>query len=325
MNILRTTGISPVWRKLILAAAMAGAVTATTGCVFSGSGDGGAGSDQWSDVEPDEEGLYAYNGDDLVRLDGDAEWEKETWGERSGLSPHNEFIIRDDTLEEFGGAASDVVGVRKVAWVRSSVNENGEITPVTGSQWQSAPLPSLTVPLDYAERSESNQDLIRVRPRRPLEPGLYAIYLDTGEGARKARFGVAWPETDKQAYASSVCVDRYVGDSTGYRLCGEQASSQSGDPLQIYLVQPETRTVGSGRTMVISGVILNNSSSTQQVPLLTAVLRDASGQPLTSWRFKAAGGQLEPGQSTSFRTEVENASQQVHSVNVNFASTQASN
>ncbi|HSH44067.1 MAG TPA: hypothetical protein VK973_18225 [Arenicellales bacterium] len=300
---------------------MSGAVVAATGCVFGGSGhpDGGPG---WADAVPEEDGLYAYNGEELVRLDGGVEWEKKTWGTRSNLPRDVGLVIRDPGLD---GSSAQAVGLRKVAWVRSTVSESGEVTPVTGSMWQPTPLPSLAVPLEAVGTHDTERGIVWLKARRPLGSGLYSLYVDTGKNVRKARFGVAWPQTDKQAYAASVCVDRYVGQETGYRRCGEQ-SAASGDPgLQIYLVEPETRTAGSGRSLVISGVILNKSDQPRSVPLLAAELRDNRGQALTRWRFKAASGELEPGESTSFRTEVNQTPRLAHSINVDFAPGQASN
>lgn len=320
-----TTEHMLVWRGFALAVAMSGFVTAVTGCTYLRSDRPDSDGSQWIEVVPKDEGLYAYNGEDLVRLDGDDEWEKKTWGQRSNLPANSEFVIRDPALAELAGSPSGAIGLRKVAWVRSTISGAGQITPVLGNNWRSAPLPSLEVPLDYATRTESHPDLVRVRAQQPLEPGLYAFHVETAQETRNARFGIAWPETDKQAYSASVCVDQYVGENTGYRLCNEQNLAGATDKLQIYLVQPETRPNGTGRSMVISGVILNNSNNTQTVPLLTAELRNTEGQALTSWRFKANSTQLEPGQSTSFRTEVDRTPQQVHSVNVNFASTQAFN
>lgn len=310
----------PAWRGMALAMVLSGAIAAASGCAWSRANN--PGDNQWISSVPEDQGMYAYTGEGLVRLDGDVEWEKKTWERRSNLPPNSELIIRD---AELAGSDGNAVGLRRVAWLRSTINDSGEITPATGNKWVSAPLATLEVPLDYVETTRSDPDLVHLRPQQPLEPGLYALYAETAEGSRNARFGVAWPETDKDAYAASVCVDRYAGAETAYRRCQEQNLAGAGDQLQIYLVRPEKRDSSAGRSMVISGVILNSSSRAQPVPLLTAELRNAQGQALTSWRFKADSTELEPGQSTSFRTEVGRTSHQVHSVNVNFASTQASN
>lgn len=315
---IHTTESVPEWRRLALAMVMSGALAAA-GCANPHADD--TGNDQLSGPVPQDEGMYADTGAGLVRLDGDLEWERKTWGQRSNLPADSELVIRDAAL----AGSADAVGLRRVAWVRSTISNGGEIIPVTGNNWINAPLPSLEVPVDYARPTEAQPDVVRLRPQEPLQPGLYAAYAETPEGSRNARFGVAWPETDKQAYAASVCVDRYAASDTTYRPCAEQDLAGADDRLQIYLVRPEKRETGAGRSMVISGVILNNSDRVQPVPLLTAELRDPRGQALTSWRFKADSTELKPGQSTSFRTEVGRTSHQVHSVNVNFASTQASN
>ncbi|MDT8449645.1 MAG: DUF3426 domain-containing protein [Wenzhouxiangellaceae bacterium] len=317
-----TTARTPVWRRLLLAALVSGAVAASPGCVFWRGSDSPSDESGWSRVKPDDDGLYAVAGDDLIRLDGDAEWEKKTWGKRSNLPPDIEFVIRDSSLEEYPASGAEIMGVQKVAWVRSVVTADGKVVPVSGSQWQNAPLPVLAVPLEFAERTES--DIVRARATQPIEPGLYAIHLEKGDSAREARFGVGWPELDRQAYAASVCVDRYAGVKDAYSLCSGQAPASPGNPLRIYLVKPDIRAIGPERSMVISGVVINNSEQTHTVPVLNAELRDASGRPLAQWRFQASSTELEPGRHTTFRTEVKRAPQQVHSVNVDFASTQAS-
>lgn len=307
---------TPPWRRFALAVVVSGTLAAGCSTPFPSGGD-----DQWTEAVPGEDGIYADTGDGLVRLDGDVEWERQTWAERSDLPAGTELIIRDAAL---AGAPADSVGLRRVAWVRSTISDTGDITPVTGNNWVSAPLPGLEVPLDYSKATQSHPDLVRLRPQQALRPGLYAVYAETAEGSRNARFGVGWTDTDKQAYATSVCVDRYAGAEPAYRRCEAQTAAAADDGLQIFLVRPEKRETSAGRSMVISGVIFNNTGRPRAVPLLTAELRDPRGQALASWRFKADGSELEPGQSTSFRTEVGQPDHQVHSVNVHFVPSQAS-
>lgn len=324
MNKHTTTRRVPRLRRLALAAAVSTSAGVLAGCSFWGS-EVRSGESGMTRIEPDNEGMYAYQGDGLVRLDGDLEWEQETWGERNDLAPGSTFVIRDPALMELAGTVQQSVGLRKVAWVRSEISETGTITPVTGTKWSAAALPGLEVPLDYAQPSGSESDVLQVQPLEPLEPGLYSFYMDAGEDSRKARIGIAWPRTDKQAYAAGVCVDRYVGRTTGYRLCGEQTAAGSAEALQIYLVEPQTQSTGSTRSMVVSGVILNDSNDVRNVPVLAGELRDAAGSVLTRWRFEASGSRLKPGQSTSFRNEITGVPPRTHSVNVNFDAAQASN
>lgn len=323
MNKHRTIEYMPRWRGLVFATVVSAGATALGGCSFWGSEV--KTEDGQVIIDPDDEGMYAYQGnDDLVRLDGDLEWEQETWADRNNLTPGSIFVVRDSALEEAAAPLQQIVGLRRVAWVRSQISDTDGITPVTGSQWRDAAVPELEVPLEYA-RSDPDSDVVQVRPLAPLQPGLYSFYMEAEESSRRARLGVAWPETDKQAYAATVCVDRYVGQSTGYRLCGEHTVAGSSGALQIYLVKPQTRTTASGRAMVISGIILNDSNEVQNVPGLLGELRDAAGAPLTRWHFKAGSTRLEPGQTTSFHNEITDVSAQVHSVNVNFDTAQASN
>lgn len=313
-----TAELTPPWRRYALAVVIGGTLASGCSIPFTSDDD----DSQWSGPVPREEGIYADTGDGLVRLDGDVEWERQTWAQRSDLPAGTGLVIRDAAL---AGAAAHEVGLRRVAWLRSTINDTGDVTPATGSNWISAPLPGLEVPVDHSSATDSRRGLVRLRPQQPLPPGLYAVYAETGESSRNARFGVGWSGADKQAYAAAVCVDRYSGAEAAYRRCEAQSAAEADDGLQIYLVRPEKRETSAGRSMVISGVVLNNSARVQAVPLLTAELRDPRGQALTSWRFKADSTELEPGQSTSFRTEVGQTAHQVHSVNVNFASPQASN
>jgi hypothetical protein len=326
MNTQNFMNLMPARSIFVLILALSCTVATLAGCTYSRNHHDDSSARHNMDVVPDEPGVYALTGDDVTRLDGDADWEASTWGQRSTLPPDAGFVVRDPGLAGVPpDAATEVLGLWRVAWVRSTITDAGEIIPVTSGNWQRAPLPALAVPLGRVEQPESHADVIRVLPRDTLEPGLYAIQLQTGQGTRTARFGVEWPGMDKQAYAAAVCVDHYLGAGAGYRPCGEQAAAGTGDALQILLVEPETRESGSGRSVVISGVIVNQSSRTRTVPLLAAELRDMNGQPLSRWRFKAPKLELEPGEATSFRTESGDAPSRVHSVNVDFTSSQAAN
>jgi len=295
---------------LTLAAALSAALVIVAGCASSGSHPDES-EGQSLRTAPDDNGIYAYDGDHLTRLDGDTEWERKTWEQRSRLVPRTVFLVRDPAIAQRAGA----VRLRRVAWVRSEISDAGRITPVPGSQWRSVPVADLEVPVDFTGDNESHPDVIEVRPTQPLQPGLYSLYLEAGEASRAARFGVNWPAVNKTTYASGVCVDHYTGGTAGYRPCAAQRSGSSPvGKLQIYLVHPQT----SGGSVVISGVVINNSDRAQHVPILAAQLRGTDGSVLARWQFRASSSVLNPGQSTSFRSVVSDAPQQTHSVNVNF-------
>src|SRR5690606_21193714 len=50
---------------------------------------------------PESQGIYAIvDSDELQRLDGNPEWERETWGNRSDLRADQQFVIYDPILAE---------------------------------------------------------------------------------------------------------------------------------------------------------------------------------------------------------------------------------
>lgn len=312
MNTERTAAVFKPWR----AATLAVLATALVGCAFSGPELIGNEGSRRQLVVPDEAGIYYLWDDELRRLDGEPEWERETWDQRSNIPRKSEFVIRAKTIATAGPQQFDV-GLRKVAWVRSVVSANGEVMPVDGTQWVAVPVSSLAVPVELL-RADEQPDLVHLVPRQPLEPGLYSVYLRTPNGSREARFGIEWPQTDKQAYASTVCVDRYVNAEPAYRPCQNQGAMNSAGGLEIHLVKPEKQRTGSGQVMVVSGVIVNASDTERRVPPLAGELRNADGDVLAKWQFDPASSRLAPGKSTSFRSTIDNTPPQTHSVHVNF-------
>jgi hypothetical protein len=158
---------------------------------------------------PDEPGIYAFTTrDDLRRLDGDQDWEVETWPERSNMPSNVQFVISEPALR----SASNVE-LWRVAWVRSDINAQGQAMPVDGSEWAVAPMESFAIPFRY-ETTPDEPGVVHIAPTTPLTPGLYTLRVT---GARQARIGVAWNGVDHREYSAMNCVDRYP-DNT-YRTC----------------------------------------------------------------------------------------------------------
>lgn len=312
MNTHRTRGGTAAGWRLMLAAMLTGALLVVAGCASSESHPN-RGESRSTGPIPGDDGIYAYDGDHLARLDGDPKWERKTWDQRSNLASGTVLLVRSPAIGRLAQPAG-AVRLRKVAWVRSEISDAGRVTPIPGSKWHSVPFADLEVPVDFTSDRDSHPDVIEVRPTQPLQPGLYSLYLDAGEASRRARFGVKWPSVDKTAYAAGVCLDHYTGSNAGYKPCAAQSAKSGRDKLQIYLVHPQT----AGRSVVISGVIVNNSAHAQRVPILTARLRGIDGSVLARWQFRASRSVLKPGRSTSFRSVVSDAPQQTRSVNVNF-------
>jgi len=174
---------------------------------------------------PDEPGIYAFTTkDNLHRLDGDREWETETWPERSNMPSNVQFVINEPALT--GRSAGNSVELWRVAWVRSEINAQNQAMPVEGSQWAVAPIAPFSVPFRY-ESPASQTDIVHIVPSVPLAPGLYTLRI-ANPGARQARVGVAWNSVNQRQYSAANCVDRYEAEGNVYRTCTAAVGAQSG-------------------------------------------------------------------------------------------------
>ncbi len=83
-----------------------------------------AGTREPSYPVPDEPGIYSFTSNDtLRRLDGDRDWEVETWPERSNMPGNVQFVINEPALA--GRSAGNSVELWRVAWVRSEIDAAG--------------------------------------------------------------------------------------------------------------------------------------------------------------------------------------------------------
>lgn len=289
-------------------------VLTVAACSFMGGGR--------ARILPDEPGLYASEGENLVRLNGDHKWEAKTWKDRAALKPNTEFVIYHPALAQGGAAAT--VHLEKVAWVRSQVDPDGSVRPLPGNTWAQSHLDEFQIPLELRQ-VDLHRDMLIAIPKQPLQPGLYSFQLRTANGVINTRFGVGWPGIDRQAYSAATCVDRYTGAKTHYRRCTPADNGQraAGGGLKLYLVSPQANRLAEGRSMVVQGVIVNTASTPQSLPLLEAYLTRADGQVLRRWRFRVGAGTLAAGQSTSFRTKVEDPPLGAEQIHVRFTGSRA--
>lgn len=257
---------------------------------------------------PGETGLYALVGprDDasLQRLNGAREWELETWRKRSDLEPGIGFVIRHPALAREGRPPEQVVHLRRVAWVRSTIAADGQIGPVQGDRWAVPALKSFEVPLRL-QPAKDRKDVVYATPTAPLQPGLYSLELDARDAPVRARVGVRWSSTDQRAYSAATCVDRYEGPKPRHLPCAEQKPVAAANVLRFHLVDPELRSGEQGQVLVVKGVVVNTSKRQQPVPPLEAQLRTADGAVLSRWQFDPGIGALQAGASASFRTELQ--------------------
>ena len=270
-----------------------------------------------------EPGLYAERGERLQRMDGEREWEQETWPERSSLNPEATFLVRNARLQDAGSALEDHVRLYRVAWVRSEITRDGAIRPVEGAQWVDASIEPLRVPvrLEYADDEHTT---VRVRPQAELEPGLYTLQVRDGTRQTQARLGVDWPEADRQAYAAAHCVDRYAGQPPHYRPCTNQRQATASRSLKVHLVAPEiARQPGRAPELVIKGVVINTSDRPRELPMLRARLESDDGEALRDWLFEAQARELEAGASASFESRLPNPPQAAGNVHVTVSAVEA--
>jgi hypothetical protein len=286
-----------------------------SGCAWVGIGGG-------KDPMPRDVGLYAAHEGRLQRLDGNREWEMKTWPERSNLSPEIEFVIRHPQLQAAGDRLEEVIHLRRVAWVRSEISQEGDILPVDGNQWAVAEIDELRVPFRL-ERHGSNNEVVRVIPEQRLERGLYNLQFRSAAAQLNARIGVNWDAVDRRAYSAANCVDRYPGDAVRYRPCAEQEHALASKWLRVHLVDPEMREVSGQQKLIVKGVVVNTSQRSRRVPVLEAQLRSAQGEVIKRWQFDAAAAELEPGASARFRSELPNPPPGARNIHVTFASTAA--
>jgi hypothetical protein len=268
---------------------------------------------------PRKPGLYALHQGDLQRLDGDREWEMETWEERSNIPPDVAFVIRHPQLPASREQLDGAIHFSRVAWVRSEISEEGDILPVNGNQWVTTDVDELRVPVEL-EPYVSNSEVVRVVPQARLQGGLYTLQLRTASAQISARVGVGWASVDKRAYSAANCVDHYLGDAIRHRPCAQQEHAFANKWLKVHLVDPEVRdTTGHERQLIVSGVVINTSGRPRRVPTLEAQLLSTQGSVIERWQFEAGTTELQPGASARFRSSLPNPPAGIKKVHVTFA------
>lgn len=281
-----------------------------TAALSACSGFGGA---------PREPGWYAVEGETLHRLDGDRDWEQKTWKERSNFAPSVSFVLRDSRVAALGTDFGRVIQLHRVGWLRSEITQEGDILPVSGSQWVDADIEELRVPVRLQTDAE-NEEVIRVIPQQPLDPGLYTLRAQFPSARIEARAGVGWPAVDRRSYAAASCVDRYPGSTERYRPCVDQQQAVASASLKIHLVKPELRNVpGYARQLIVKGVVVNTSDRSHQIPPLKAHLVTEEGIVVKRWEFNADAVELPPGASAAFESRVPAPPAGASNVQVTFS------
>lgn len=256
------------------------------------------------DGVPRQTGLYAVEDGESTRLDGDTEWERETWEQRSSFSPEVSFLIRASALATATKSPEQIIQIHKVGWVRSEITPAGDIQPISDSQWANAQIEALRVPVRLS-RHHDHEDVVQVTPLSALTPGLYTLSTGLAPKGIQARFGVLWPKVDRRAYAAAHCVDRYPGGPEKYRTCEEQELGIASRFLKVHLVKPEFYNLpGQPRQLIIKGVVVNTSEQPAAVPPLQAQLVNRQGVVVKRWEFLTDAKSLAPGASVPFESRL---------------------
>jgi hypothetical protein len=226
---------------------MAGLLAAALSACGGGGGGGGGSDNDIAQVEvqsdesdmqlPARYGLYVLQEGQLGRLDGEKNFQVETWQSRSSLASNVRFIVFDRALGDRSLRLEDAIKLRRVAHVRNDVAASGAATPLQKDVWVVADLPPFAIPVDFRPMHGS-PEMVEVIPFRPLPPGLYSLQFRAGDSAVAGRFGVKWSNIDKAQYAGANCVDRYPGSPPSYRLCSDQSAQL---PQQQITQQPLTQ------------------------------------------------------------------------------------
>jgi len=281
---------------------------------------------------PEEPGIYALDPEgELVRLDGNPEWERKSWGQRSDLSPDTQFIVLDPTLAGGAPRSATPATLTRVAWLRSELEPSGLAAPVSGSQWVTPNLESFTEPLTLTWHPKI-AGFVHLQPADDrLDPGLYELTVHS-ESRRHARVGIQWTGVDKRQYSAANCVDRMVAYDMRYEPCTAQpyimaqsvsdvaapapvpAPAATAQGLKISLDRPVPEHGG----LTVRGKVRNISAMAQTVPTMRGTLLDASGRPTDSWLFSAPTQSIGPGGEVAFTTWVP-TSEGASRLNVDFA------
>jgi hypothetical protein len=167
--------------------------------------------------------------------------------------------------------------------VRSEINAQNQAMPVSGSQWEVAPIESFSVPFRY-ESPAGETDIVHIVPTAPLKPGLYAVRI-VDPGGRQARVGVDWGSVDQRQYSAANCVDRYAAQNS-YRPCTGAVDAAAN-------AMPPGGGVAASPGVTVSGG-LGNLSAPQPLPTATvapAAAPAAAPAPAVAQPTPAAAGQ----------------------------------
>jgi len=121
-----------------------------------------------------------------------------------------------------------------------------------------------------------------------------------GTFVERARITAAWPPAGRL-----------------FTLLGISAQAP-GAGLEIRSVTTTRSNEEGAEVLVIAGEVANVSHESRNVPMLSAVLKDARQRNVQQWIFKAGEGKLLPGEVAKFSTSIKNPAGEATDVDVEF-------
>jgi predicted Zn finger-like uncharacterized protein len=147
----------------------------------------------------------------------------------------------------------------------------------------------------------------RIEPRRPrglaggaMLAAVLILVLLGGVYLGRERIVAAWPDA-AQLYALAGLQVDVLGAGLAFRD-----------------VAITHQPVNGRDTVVVEGVILNDTDVPRPVPALLATVHDAGGRALKEWTVRIEPGELQPGQSAPFRTSMIDPPQGARRVALTF-------
>ena len=281
---------------------------------------------------PDSSGIYAVNNDELRKINGNSAFENSSWSWRSTLPGGTAFVVYREG-QNLSQDPTDAIHIRRVAWVRSRITQQGDIMPNSGSRWDVPTLERYDVPATFRSIA-GHADAILVTPQARLKPGLYQIEAGGLGGELNARIGVDWPNIDQDSYSAANCVDRHelAGGQFELQPCAggtqqqqveQSALPQPGPNFKVSLQKPVKEQVDGVDTLLIQGMLTSTATVAQDPPEMNAELLDGNGQVLAHWSFVPQVASIAPGQSVNFQTRVMTPPKDTATVHVNLAANAA--
>ncbi len=259
-------------------------------------------------------GVFAYDDGRLMRLATESIYsaqEPASWDARNNLDGDVRLVVNDSDLPE--STQIERVGLWRMSEVENVAYDTpqraGGVPPWIRNEAEPVPITFGTYPTN---------NMFEVIPRKPLEPGLYALFYDGDERTTLARFGVNWQQAEAVAFDSNACVDRVSQGNVSYRPCPPGtpvvASTQAGSStagtasaaalapagFALVLDEPVHRIIGNDNVLDVSGEIANTTGTPAQIPPIRFTLKDSSGSVLRSWDMPAPQAQLQPGATAKF-------------------------